>query len=199
MMKRDVPADVICISRALGCGGEQVGRFAAKALGLRYLDEEILVAAADKEHLDPADLARVEQRRSGLQRVLDGFVAGDTIAEMLRSLIRQAVADAAAEGNAVIVAHAASIALAGTPGVLRILVTGTPEARARRLAASEHLSEKEAAKVIGKSDKSRAAYLKRFYGVDEQPNLYDLIINTDHIPVEGAARLIVQAASEITD
>jgi hypothetical protein len=39
---------VICISRSLGAGGEEIGRTVAKELGLRYADEEIITTAAEK-------------------------------------------------------------------------------------------------------------------------------------------------------
>jgi hypothetical protein len=39
---------VICISRSLGVGGEEIGRTVAKELGFRYADEEIITTAAEK-------------------------------------------------------------------------------------------------------------------------------------------------------
>ena len=46
-----------------------------------------------------------------------------------------------------------------------------------------------------KRDRASAEYLKRFYQIDwTDPNLYDLVINTDRLDVEGAAQVIVKAA-----
>jgi hypothetical protein len=70
----------------------------------------------------------------------------------------------AGAGKVVIVAHAASIALAGDDRVFRVLVTASPEVRSGRLLQTEQLDEHEAAKRIDRSDKERAAYIKRFYG-----------------------------------
>ena len=53
-------------------------------------------------------------------------------------------------------AHAASIALAGDDRVLRVLVTASPEVRARRLSEAEQVDEHEAAKRFDRSDKERA-------------------------------------------
>ena len=53
-------------------------------------------------------------------------------------------------------------------------------------------------RALNRSDKNRADYLKRFYGVDhEQPTDYDLTINTDHISTEDAAELTRQTAGMI--
>ncbi|MFL5981639.1 MAG: AAA family ATPase [Gaiellaceae bacterium] len=191
-----MPVSAVCISRAIGARGEEVGRLVADALGFRYLDEEIVLAAAEKEGLDPEHLARIERSRSGLSRLEVDVVTGGAFDEIQRSLIRAAVQEAAAAGNVVIVAHAASLALAGDDRVLRVLVTASPDVRARRLVQTEQLDDKEAAKRIGRSDKERAAYIKRFYSVDrELPSHYDLVVSTDHLSASDACTLVIAAAA----
>jgi cytidylate kinase len=94
----------------------------------------------------------------------------------------------------VIVAHAASLALATRDDVLRVFITASLQTRQRRLAASLQVEEKEAARVIKRSDAGRADYIKRFYRIDaELPTHYDLVINTDKLTPQAAARLIVDA------
>ena len=63
-------------------------------------------------------------------------------------------------GKVVIVAHAASIALAGDEPVLRVLVTALTEVRAGRLLQTERLDKHEAAKQNNRSDKERAASIE---------------------------------------
>jgi len=190
-----VAVEVVCISRALGAGGEEVGRLVADRLGFRYADEEVLVAAASKEHLDRADVEKVEQRRSGLARLLDDFATGGAFEETLRGLIRQAIVDTADRGQVVIVAHAASQALADRDNVLRVLVTAFPDTRVARLLATESMDEREARKTIHDSDRSRAAYLTRFYGIEEElPTHYDLVANTDRLSAKQVATLVIQTA-----
>jgi cytidylate kinase len=95
----------------------------------------------------------------------------------------------------VIVAHAASYALTGRDGVLRVLVTATDTTRAARIAESEEIDAKKAGKRLSDSDKGRAVYLQRFYGVKkEQPTDYDLVVNTDRLTPDEAAATIVAAA-----
>jgi cytidylate kinase len=155
----------------------------------------VLVAAADKEHLDREQVERVEQRRSGLARLLDDFATGGAFEDTLRGLIRQAVVETADSGQVVIVAHAASQALTDRDNVLRVLVTASPDTRAKRLLASESISERQAQKTIHDSDRSRADYLARFYAIDQElPTQYDLVINTDRLDTEQVAALVIQAA-----
>jgi integrase len=47
-----VTFDVICISRADGAGGEDVGREVASRLGFRYIDEEVIDRAAERGGID---------------------------------------------------------------------------------------------------------------------------------------------------
>jgi cytidylate kinase len=96
----------------------------------------------------------------------------------------------------VIAAHAASLALATRDDVLRVHLTASTPTRQRRLADSRGLDEKEAARAIKRSDAGRADYMKRFYGIDaERPTHYDLVVNTDKLTPDDAARLIVDAVN----
>jgi cytidylate kinase len=171
----------------------------ADALGFRYVDEEIVLAAAEKEWVDPELLATVERMRTGLSRLAEiDIVTFGGIDDIQRSLIRGAIQQTAAAGKVVIVAHAASIALAGDDRVLRVLVTASPEARAGRLVHSEQLDQHEAAKRIDRSDKERAAYIKRFYSIDsELPSHYDLVVSTDRLSPKDACKLVLDAAAAL--
>ena len=199
---------VVCISRARGALGEQVGQAVAQRLGLRLVDEEIVADAAAKENVDPDLVADAEQRKSLVHRILMGLASSGAEAyvapvqseilgrERYRELIREAIVQTAGEGDVVIVAHAASYPLAGAQGVLRVLVTGSPEVRARRLAEEEGVDEEEGEKIRKRSDGNRADYLRRFYDVDEElPTHYDVVVNTDELTPEQAA-VVVAAAAE---
>jgi Cytidylate kinase-like family len=206
--------DVVCISRAMGALGEEVGHIVAYELGYRYVDEEIVAQAAERGGVDPTAVADAETRKSLLNRLLSELGEGGSAeayayvglvpsmaAEAspsgdLRALIREAVRETAAEGRVVIVAHAASYELAGVPGVLRALITASPEVRAERLGKQLSLDGKGAQKAVRDSDRDRADYLKRFHEVDnELPTHYDLVFSTDALAPSQVAEIIVAAAS----
>jgi cytidylate kinase len=204
---------VVCISHATGSNGSEVGRLVADQLGYRYLDEDIVVRAAVKGGVDLDTLADAERRKSFLARALDELARGatgeawavlgpmPTVAEgptgdELRGLIRDAIEETAAEGNAVIVAHAASHATGGREDVLRVLVTASPDTRAARLRKAGRLDESAANRAVKQEDAARADYLRRFYEIGEElPTQYDLVLNTDQLSVEQAAELVSAAAS----
>lgn len=206
-----VAARVICISRTFGAGGEDVGRRVAEALGFRYIDEEIVELAAEKAGLDHETVADAEKRRSLAMQLLDGlaWTASATMTPSFRpsaftgeaeaALIRAVIGETAERGDAVIVAHAASIALVGRAEVLRVLVTAPPGVRARRVAEKAAVDEAAGAKLVHDSDRDRAAYLKRFYNLAaELPTHYDLVVNSEFLSPEEAAALVVQASGIVT-
>lgn len=206
---------VVCISRTLGAGGETIGKAIAGRLRFVYVDEEIITAAGEKARVSPTLVADVEHRRSLVSRLMESLavvprakslparkyepnVAATSVGtrESYRALIREAIEEIAASGRAVIVAHAASMMLAGSPGVLRVLVTASPTKRAGRLCLGDKsLDARRAAQAIAKSDRERREYLREFYSVnDELPTHYDLVINTDVLTPEQAVSAILSVA-----
>ncbi|MEX0801097.1 MAG: cytidylate kinase-like family protein [Dehalococcoidia bacterium] len=200
---------VISISRSMGAGGEEIGRLVARELGFRYADEEIIVKAAERAGVSAETVAKVEQAPSMIERILESIgrtppdpegwsgaaLAASTDRSVYEGLIERVIRQTAGEGDAVIVAHGASVPLAGTEGVLRLLVTASPEVRAKRVAERTSLGEAAAKKAVAASDRERKEYLRRFYGVGrEQPTHYDLVVNTDALSPALAAQLVVAAA-----
>ena len=188
----------------------------ATSLGFTLVDEAIIMRAAAEAGVDPQVVADVEQRRSFMDRCLHALtMSGDVtavvftgggggylppeehVSDELRSLIRMAIEETADRGNVVIVAHAASHALADRDDVLRVLVTASPETRCARIAAEQGLSEKDAARAIAEADANRADYLRRFFGEKaELPTQYDLVVNTDRLPIGAAAAVVAAAAAQ---
>ncbi len=184
-----------------------MGRTVSEHLGFRYIDEEIVVLAADKGQVDEQVVADAEKRRTFARRLLEELAWAGTAqltpsisptaytAAPYRDLIVDVIRETAESAEAVIVAHAAAHALAGRPGLLRVFVTGSDEVRARRLAAESGVDERQGMKLVHESDAARAAYLKSFYAVaTELPTQYDLVVNTDVLSANQAAEVIVTAA-----
>jgi hypothetical protein len=203
---------VVAISPTDGSEGEALGPIVAHKLGFRLINEQVVARVAWEAGVNPEVVADVERRKSLVARVLGGLgdVAPAATARLsgfpivddpaprrdaLRGLIRSVLWESAEVGDAVIVAHAASLALATRADVLRVLITASAETRARRLAEAQKIGEAEAEKLVARGDGNRADYLKRFYGVStELPTHYDIVLNTDRVAPEDAAALILTAA-----
>ncbi|HEV8105093.1 MAG TPA: cytidylate kinase-like family protein [Gaiellaceae bacterium] len=208
-----MPCSVICVSHATGSGGYEVGRLVAERLGFLQLDEEIVARAAARGGLSPADVADEERRKSVAVRILGSISEGSSSAATLggavpfllgdepsksdiRVLIREAIEQAAARGDVVITAHAASHALDPGARILRVLVTASPRTRAKRVSEQSGVDIASAERTVKTADAARRDYLKRFYDVAaELPTHYDLVVNTDGVSVEEAAALVAQVAA----
>ena len=203
---------VVCISCTTGASGEEVGKLVAERLGFAYADEEVVARATARGGIDAGSVADEESRKSRAARVLEalaltgdlGLVAGvplragndEVTGPEIRALIRETIEHMAAQGNVVIVAHAASHALPARSDVLRVLVTASPDVRATRVGESEGLDRSGAARAVKESDAARRDYLRRFYDLKgELPTQYDLVLNTDVLSSDRAVQLIAFAAS----
>jgi cytidylate kinase len=201
----------VCISHATGAGGAELGRAVAEGLGYRYVDDEVIAEAAEWAELSPALVADVERRRSTVARLLGRggdqttptrLTAGDPVRSLpseddLRHLITDVLHSFSKEGGVVIVAHAASFALAGERA-LRVLVTASPETRTARIASERGVDTRTAGRLLRDEDAGRADYLKRFYRVDrELPTHFDIVVNTDAVSPQVAAAVVITAARAI--
>jgi cytidylate kinase len=197
----------VTISHATGAGGNTIGRAVADRLGFRYIDEEIITVAAEKEGIDAQLVADTERRRTFLERLFSGIAVAmgppliesgalmrdATWDESLRALIVEAIRETAERGHAVMVSHAASIPLAGRRDVLRVMIAASLDTRVRRVAQAG--DQPDAAKFVHDNDAARADYFQRFYHIErELPTHYDLVINTDVLSVDEVADIIVAAA-----
>lgn len=194
---------VIAIARTLSASGETIGRTIAAECGMRYVDNEIIDQAAALIGVTEKDLAQaeIETRKSLVERILESFAPASSatdaaVTQALEKLpgyervIIDVIKRTASEGNVVIVAHGAAIALADMKGVLRILVTASAETRADRLMELGR-GKTTANRLIRESDESRAEFLRRFYGLEmESPTDYDLVVNTDRIGTDEVSALI---------
>jgi len=204
---------VVAISPTDGSGGELLGSVVARELGFQLVNEQIVEQVARQTGVNADVIADVERRKSVVGRVMDRLaevgpaaasgLSGFTVVsenpspdrDAVRGLIQSVLWEVADRGDAVIVAHAASLALDSHTDVLRVMITASPETRARRLGEASNIGEAEAKQQIARGDANRADYLKRFYGVaKELPTHYDIVVNTDHVAADHAASLIVSAA-----
>jgi cytidylate kinase len=210
--ERRMPTQVVTISHTTGAGGDTIGRTVADRLGFRYIDEEIIALAAEKEGVAAELVADAERRKGFLARLfsslaegpLDMGVGGGVLvpeaamaprSDQLRTVIVEAIHDMAGRGRVVIASHAASIPLAGRADVLRVLITASVDMRVKRVARDGRLGTIDPARFIRDNDAGRANYFQQFYRIErELPTHYDLVINTDVLTADEAVDIIIAAA-----
>lgn len=204
---------VVTVARTLGSAGEDVARAVAQRLDFRYVDYQIIQEAAREAGASPEAVAEAQRAPSLLTRILETLARNPSMPEAVwanptpliesplytsadyRKFVERVIVETAEQGRAVIVGHAAQAVLKHRPDVLRTLITGSLDHRARRIARSMAIDEKSARKTAERSDQDRIIYVDRFYHIGWlSPDSYDLCISTDEINPEQAAELIVSVA-----
>jgi len=201
---------LITISRQYGAGGSLVAQRVAELLGWRVVDNELVERVAAEAGLAPEDVARREERVPGfVQRLAQALVAGTpeagpgpaitvpvtSLAEPdLVRVTERVVAQVAAEGKVVLVGRAAAAVLASQEAI-HVRVVASRGYRIRTAAKRLAVSEEEAARITDDTDKNRARYHKEYYKREwADPVSYDMTLNTETLGLDGAARVIVDAA-----
>jgi cytidylate kinase len=177
----------VTVSRQLGSLGTQIAREVARRLGYRMVWREVINEAARRAGAPEAALAVIDEL---------GLLDVDLRPEASRAYeeaVREVMEDMVAEGDVVIVGRAGQVILADYPDVLHVRVIAPPALRVERIAAMQSIPAVAARAQVEQSDRTRREYLRSCYGVDwDDPQLYDLVLNTEELTVEGGADLVCQ-------
>ena len=198
---------IVTVSRAYGASALDVSRTAAERLGYRLVDKELPVMVALRLGTSADVVETVQDRpRSFGVRVLEQLGGGlpevaqpaastdDELVAETRRATEDAVREAAAPGNAVIVGRMAGTILGRRPDVLRVFVHAPLAWRVAHVAESLGVGESAARDEIARIDEARATYAKEQYRVTwGDPRNYDLVLDTSRFGVGGSAEIIVAA------
>lgn len=182
----------ITISRQLGSQGLEVARACAGLLGFEVVWREVINQAALRSGAPEMALAAIDEL--GLLKLNPAPEAS----RAYHAAVQQVVTELADQGSIVILGRAGQVILRGRADVLHVRILAPLEVRVQRLSKLRNISQTAAQAQIKASDRHRKAYLKQHYQVDwNDPELYDLIINTAHLPPQTAAALIAEAARQL--
>jgi len=177
----------VTVSRQLGSLGFEVAQTAADLLGFHLVWRDLINQAARIAGSPEAALAAIDDLG------LLGICPSPEACQAYRQAVQQIMQELAIQGNVVIIGRAGQMILSGWPEVLHVRVIAPRPLRIERLAARQEISLECALAQVEASDRRRRNYLKRFYNVQwDDPNLYDLVINTAHLAPIAAAQLITQ-------
>jgi cytidylate kinase len=178
----------ITISRQLGSLGDEVAKKVAERLGYQVVCREIINQAAIQCGAPELALAWIDDL--GILNIKP------TPKERLAflSAIQEAMDRLAEQGNVIIVGRAGQVILGNRSDVLHVKVIAPVTLRAKRIAHWQNISITAALTQVETSDSTRRNYLKRYYRARwDDPELYDLIINTARVNPDQGASMICRA------
>jgi cytidylate kinase len=198
---------IITIGREFGSGGGAIAARLAARLGWTLWDQRLTDEIARRMDCGSRDVAQSEERSdSPTYRLFKAFLRGsfegsvnlprlrpvdaDGVREMAQQIVQQ-VGDA---GRAVIVGRGSAYYLANRADVFHVFVYASARDKVRRLKA-EGRSEKEALELAHTVDRDRAAFIKRYFGLNwPARHLFHLMVNSG-LGNEAAVETIVNAMS----
>jgi cytidylate kinase len=196
---------VITIAREYGSGGGLIGRELARRLGWKLLDRELITELAQRAHLAPSEVARLDEHpRPFIALLMKAFWRGnietwsappptDVVDEdYLAKLSAMVIKEAAGLGHCVIVGRGAQCVLR-KKDAFNVFVYGSTAEKLKRL-QQRYSSLRDAQMAIEEMDRVRAAYIRTYYhcGWDDR-HLYNLMINSD-VGVDRAVDAIICTA-----
>ncbi len=184
----------ITISQMLGTDGERIARKVANDLQYSFYGEQELFKAA--EELDVLeDVKKVDEKAPPfLERLFSE--RPKVHLDRLQSVIY----DVAKKGDAVFFGRGSQLLLNSFSCAFHVLVIGSREKRIERVMKEMSLSRAEAEKTIHRSDQEKRDFIQFAFKEDWLNfHLYDLILNTDKLSFDSAARAIIDSTGEIKD
>ena len=197
---------IISIGRQCGSGGREIGEKLAQHYGLKFYDRNIIeMLAADMEK-DPENVAKVEEKLSGLlpkrrggfeaklKDLMNRLNSSDEMYLHERGLIMRL----AETESFVIVGRGANDMMEGNPNAFRLFIYAPDDFRVPRVKAEYKLdSDSDAKKKMEQVDRERREYYEyysgRIWGYYDQ---HDLMINSGLLGIDGTVDLIVSVADK---
>jgi len=182
---------IVTIAHETGSGGPEIGTALAERLGYRFVDREMISQAARQYGVTEDKLAQLDETKPSL------FERFDVETRQYISIIQSGLYDVAEQDNVVINSRGGQILLRGITHVLRVRVITPFELRVKRVMdkmtgrMGESVDVRTTAEMVRRSDHEKHGRMRYLYDVDwGDPALYDLVVNTDKVPMEAAVEMI---------
>jgi cytidylate kinase len=195
----------VTISRQTGSGGHTVAEKLAECLqqarGMEdarpwaVFDRNLVEKVLADHHL-PARMATFmpEDRVSEIGDVLEDLCGLHPPSWTLVEKTAETIRSLAELGNVILIGRGANLVTSTLDYVFHVRLIGSLEKRAEYLQQTRPGGMKAALEFIRQEDRGRRRYVAKYFGRDvDDPLLYHLVINTDLVSHQEAARLIAAA------
>jgi cytidylate kinase len=179
---------IITLNRGTRIGADALARCLSRELGYPVLSQEAAQETAAQLGVPAKDLQVRMEERPGV------YGRASLLTRLYKAALRNALAEAAQDGNLVYHGVAGGLLLKDAPAVLSIRLVAPLYSRIQDLMAAEEMSPSSAEAYIREVDDSRARWVSGVYGEDiADPALYDLVLNLEAFSVEEACEVLCLA------
>jgi len=204
---------VITIRGQYGSWANDIGELIANKLNIDYVDRGIIAGVAERLRRPNASIAEKEMPPSTLLgRIAEAMAKtasmGDDIYAGIYSPLWEiplddtdylsgleyVIKELAGSESIIIQGRGSQFILKDFPGAIHVLIVAPVEVRVKRVMERLKLDEEDARNEIARFDGGSREFVKRYFRADiADPLNYDAVINTNHLSIEGAASMIVDA------
>ena len=185
---------IIPVGREFGSGGHIIAVKLAEHFGIQLLDSNILAEVAKKSNASEEYLKKYDESARNLffSRTVNGFSNSpeEIIAQMQFDYIKQ---KSDAGESFVVIGRCADYILRENPALVRVFVLGDTEAKIKRTAEREGISEEKAKIRMEQADKRR----KYFHNTHSEnkwgdSRSYDITVNSSKLGLDSTVELLIK-------
>ncbi len=192
---------VITVSRELGSGGNLIAQELSKRLDIPFYDKDIINKTAQEFGLPEEHLIKSDERKTNsflyslataqlANSAGSAFRLNDIILDDRSFMYTSETIKRLAENPCIIVGRCADFVLQNR-NIIKFFICAELEDRIHSIAESLDLSEKNALKLIQKTDKRRAAYYNSYTDREwGKASNYHLTINTSVLGIENSVDVL---------
>ena len=181
---------IITISRQIASFGDEVAAELSRQLGYSFVNRKMLEDDLLKHGITAESLKKYDERKPGfwasLARDRDEYF----------DYLREAVYERANAGNCVFIGRGGFAILKDVPGCYSVRLIASDQVRIARLMEEFSWNEKKAQALMMESDNNRQGFHKCFFNIDQDDaSSYNLVLNTDQLTPQTAAKIIADACA----
>ena len=183
---------IITISRGTFGGGKNVAEALAKHLDYICVSREMLVKSTSKTFSIPEEKVRNSILQAPGPLGLNAAQNINTI-----KYVRATILELGRSNNMVYHGFGGQLMLQDVPCLLRVRIIAGMDYRIEHAMKNKGLSREQAIDHIREMDKNRAHWARTVWGVEvNDPSGFDLVINLDHITIQGAVEIIAKTLEQ---
>ena len=184
---------IITVGREFGSGGHIIAAKLAEHFGIQLLDSNILAEVAKQSNTSEEYLKKYDESARNLffSRTVNGFSNSpeEIISQMQFDYLKQ---KADAGESFVVIGRCADYILRENPSLVRVFILGDTEAKIKRTAEREGISEEKAKIRMEQADKRR----KYFHNTHSEnkwgdSRSYDITVNSSKLGLDSTAELLI--------